>query len=95
MKHFLFTIVGKPTGAGYEKKQLRLYVIKRGVPVFLTRYNYHCEDDTQACLNAVEQAKALPRKVLEAQHPTGGRDYNVVYAHCTTHNLSHTTIEKP
>ena len=80
MKHFIYTIHKKwPRNQGYADCTVRLYVIKRGEPVFLKERPYNHEDDFQAAYITAEQCKALPRKYFE-RHPLSNS--------CVWHSLS-------
>lgn len=95
-KHFLYTIAeSRRDRNGNSTRQIRLYRVVRGMPVFLGRYNYTFESDAQACYNAMEALNVLPKKVwAECMHVNGGRDHTKLEKFCTIHNLSHTEVER-
>lgn len=71
MKHFAYTYSEHTPRGGHTRKTVRLYVIRRNVPVFLGTMTDTFVDQNQLVMMAMQAFKALPAKAFD-RHPSGG-----------------------
>lgn len=78
MKHFIFT--GKennPKRNANIKRTVRIYEVKRSVPVFVVEFSDYFSDYPQMVLEAMELHKLLPTKAFEKNPNVGCNIHNI------------------
>lgn len=80
MKHFIFTgKEHKPRRDANIKRTVRIYEVKRNVPVFLAEFSDYFSGYDQMVLEAMELHKLLPRKAFERNPNTGSCIHGSLY----------------
>ena len=74
MRHFLYTYSEHTPRNGHTVKTVSLYRIKRNSPHHIVTRSDTFVDEFQLVMDAMEQAKALPRAAL-VPNQFGGRKY--------------------